>query len=305
MQRLVLWICVGLLGGALGCKKSNPDQAKLKLYEEIALSSSGQILLKKLHLDAKVMMTSLRKALRKSQDIAWFANAQKPPAHGYTLEVELGMNPLPPDRQRRRVRLRWFVNYRLVPATSGDDVLIVREARDYSYARKDQLPKRDAVTQLFRELWSQGARSLLTFGKLKQMTTPALRKHLASGDLLARRHAARLLGKRKDKKAIPALLKQLSTKDPDLLLSTIGALVKLRAREAAIPLIQLARQREGPFLAQILSALSVIGGEAAKGYLFTIASSHSNRAIQQTAKEGLQDLQQQEKKSTAPTARRP
>ncbi len=296
-------LCFVLAAGFLwgGCKKKSPSLLRLHLSRDIEFSHTSKALLKKLKLAQAPLLKQLRKHLEQEKSFLWFSEKNKPPATGYKLRVALGMMPLPADRKRRRIRLRWYISYRLVPVTSGREVLNVQESRTMSYAVKDKFPKRETVAKLFRDLWKRGAQSLSAYGKLYLVSSHQLMLQLKQKDAFLQRHATQILARRQYKAVIPLLIKQLKTKNRTLLLTTVGALVRLRARKAAVPLIQLARQREGAFLAQILSALSEIGGEAAKGFLFTIASSHNIPAIQQTAKEALLELKQREAKASQHT----
>lgn len=292
--------------GFVGCKK-DPSRAPLKLYQGVSFPAPTVTLLNKLKLSPKAWKKSLIQHIEKSGGVSWFTEKEpkNQPKDGYQLLVEMGMQPLPPDRRRKRVRVRWFMRYRLLPVTSGNEIHTLQESRDFSYSLKDKLPKRTVVAKLYETLWTQSMYSLTTFARLKEKTSEDLTKALASKDIYEQRHAVLLLGQRKYKPAAKAMLPLLKSKSRPVLLATIGSLVRLRAKEAAVPLIQLSRQREGAFLAQILSALGEIGGEEAKGYLFTIASSHNNKLLRQTAKEALEELRQREARAKEAKRRAP
>lgn len=282
----------------VGCQKKN-QQSRIKVFRGVAFSYTSLALLKKLKLKPKPLQSQLLSHLDQAKSFLWFRDEQKSPPNGYKLSVDLGMLPLPPDRKRRLVRLQWFLSYRLTPIQSGREVLFVKESKNMSYPLQEKLPKREVVAQIFKGLWKSGARSLALYGRMYLESSKTLMKRLKEKESFAKYHATELLAHRKHKAAVPLLLKQLKTKNKRLLLGTIGALVKMKDRRAAAPLIELARLREGAFLAQIISALGEIGGEEAKGFLFTLASSHNVPLIQQNAKEALQEIRARERKAAA------
>lgn len=291
----LIWVCLlSLAIGQVACRKSHSRDFWLE--QRLFFSVSSLELIKKLHLSSATLTQQFWQGLKNNPNIRWFSRkpGTTPPKQGYTIHLEWGMLPLPPDVQQKKVRLQWYVQYRLQPVDAEQEVLTLQESKDHSYTLAEKLPKREDVAALYLQLWGQGIRSLAAFGKLRNLSGATLLPYLQQNSLQLRRHATLFLGQKRYKPAIPLLLKQLNTQDRDLLLATVGALVKLRSREAAVPLIQLARQKDGPFLAQILSALGEIGGEEAKSFLFTIASSHDNKAVKETAQEALDELQQRE-----------
>lgn len=281
------------------CRKNSPHA--LLLERKIVFTEASQELIKKLNLSSERLSQEFLTALERSRQVQWFSRSSQrtPPAQGYSIQVDWGMQPLPPDIPNKKIRLQWYVQYRLHPVESGQEMIVIRESKDYSYSLQEKLPKRDDVAHLYRQLWNQGSHSLVAFGKLRQLPALSLMPYLQQNNAYLKRHATLFLGQKQHQPAVPSLIKQLQTQDRDLLLATIGALVRLRSQKAVIPLIQLARQKDGAFLAQILSALGEIGGEEAKSFLFTIASSHSNQALQDTAKEALDELRQREARSTS------
>ncbi len=307
-MRLTWLVCLFWTGIVLaGCKKKDPSQAPLHLYRGVSFTTASLAMLTKLNMSHKTWQDALVKHITDNEGIQWFSgkDTSKFPQNGYQLTVDMGMQPLPPDRVRKRVRLRWFIRYRMTPVTSGNEHYLLQEDREYSYALKDRLPERKAVRKLYSELWKHGLHSLDVFARLKTKTSKDLIKALSSKDVHEQRHAVLLLGQRKYKPAEDKMIPLLQSHNRGVLLAAIGALVRLRAKKAAVPLIKLSRRREGAFLAQILSALGEIGGEEAKGYLFTIASSHSNKLLRQSAQEALEELKQREEQTKKAAQRRP
>ncbi|TNE44203.1 MAG: HEAT repeat domain-containing protein [Deltaproteobacteria bacterium] len=299
-MRLTWLVCLLWTGLVLaGCKKKDPSQAPLQLYRGVSFTTASLTMLKKLKMSHKKWQDGLITHINNGKNIQWFSgkDTKKFPKNGYQLTVDMGMQPLPPDRVRKRVRLRWFIRYRMTPITSGHEHYLLQEDREYSYALRDRLPERKAVKKLYSKLWKDGLHSLDVFARLKTKTSKELTQALSSKDVHEQRHAVLLLGQRKYKPAVDKMIPLLKSQNRGVLLATIGALVRLRAKKAAVPLIKLSRQREGAFLAQILSALGEIGGEDAKGYLFTIASSHNNKLLQQSAQEALEELKQREEQA--------
>ena len=99
--------------------------------------------------------------------------------------------------------------------------------------------------------------------------------------------AAREVGERGLLNAVPALIKALDRKDPELRLVLIGALGRLRDPRAVDALAARTSGVQMEEVRQAVYALGDIGGPKARRYLKTIAYSHPNDVIKAAAQEAL------------------
>ncbi len=130
----------------------------------------------------------------------------------------------------------------------------------------------------------------------------AIRARLVAGD--ARALAAALDGsdedlrddaitaaaERRERAAVPSLIKLLKSDDHDLRDAAIGALGAIGDPRAVRPLTEVAHFRDLSDLPKVLDALAAIGGGEARNYLEFVASGHDNPAIRELAKESLAHL---------------
>jgi hypothetical protein len=106
-----------------------------------------------------------------------------------------------------------------------------------------------------------------------------------------------LVARRKLKKAVPKLIVLLKHRDRRVADRSIGALMRLRAREAIKPLTRLAKFRDARRLAQVIDAIAAIGGEEAKQFLEFVAEGHAHPVIRNQARAALASM-----KATNPVA---
>jgi len=123
------------------------------------------------------------------------------------------------------------------------------------------------------------------------------------GDLVAkeatvREHAVAALGRRGDRQAVPALMARLSDPDPAVVERAVGALDELRDPRSVPALIELARHREGAYLAGLARILGDIGGPEARAWLLTMASGHPDEAVRAAAAAALSDMSARAKGSS-------
>jgi hypothetical protein len=301
----------------VSCQRSNTQSryAKIKIAHPIHFTPTTKEILQQLKLSHKELQTQLQRHLKAAGDYQ-LIDTRKDAPDGYVLRVNIGVNPMPPEldeqRQVRRFRHRLMVRYELIPFISQREIQTIQTIKDFAHLPEAK-PSPEVLQNMIRELWTKSYGSLEMYGKLKRTTTSELLAKLTNNpidsqkgdqkrrraDLDFRYHATRILGQRGESKAAKAMIGQLQTDEPELLLVTIGSLARLREPQAVQPLIALAQKSDGAFLAQILSALAEIGGEEAKSFLFTLANAHSLAEIRQTASEALEELKQRDRAKTA------
>lgn len=123
----------------------------------------------------------------------------------------------------------------------------------------------------------------------------ALVKELASEDERVREIALQILAARGHPAAGPLLIRRLGAEDLGEVRQAMGALVEMRVEEAVPPLIDLARGRDPLFERELLFAISGIGGEEARAYLFTVAQGHDEPSVRAAAQEAFEELSARER----------
>lgn len=238
----------------------------------------------------------LEDSLRKSKAVR-LAGAGSKPKNGFVVELAVGMRRMKPLRTRKQgivQRAQLVLSCQLSPVKPGNASKVIEEQKLLAYTRI-QPPSPTQLQQILMRLRKELAYSIKVFAMLRQLPTKKLLEQLdTTPDDITRRHLAFLLGQRRTRKAVPGLIKLLQSKNKQVLVATVGALVKLKDKRAAIPLIQSATHQDVMYTRQVVSALTEIGGVDAQSYLFTLSSAHPNRSVQQSAKEGLEEIKQRQ-----------
>lgn len=139
-----------------------------------------------------------------------------------------------------------------------------------------------ALAQVVRE-----ARMLAGWATASDGTLEAA---LRSADEIEQDVAVRLLVQRRNRAAVPTLLKRLELDDIDRVREAVGQLVELRASEAVNRMID-ATRRQGPVVArEIVFAVAAIGGDDAEAYLDLVASGHDDALVRAAAEAALREL---------------
>jgi HEAT repeat protein len=84
----------------------------------------------------------------------------------------------------------------------------------------------------------------------------------------------------------------------------VGALAQIGDPRAVGPIIDLARRREGPFVAQMVRIIGDIGGAEAEAYLETMMAGHPDPAVALAAREALRDARRRNPAGTGKGAAR-
>jgi hypothetical protein len=138
---------------------------------------------------------------------------------------------------------------------------------------------------------AQGAADALAISaRAEGKTEDGLLSDLASKDERVREHAARVLGERRSRAAVPALIGRVRGEDPRVALRIVGALAQIGDERAVPALIDLSRGADPVVTARLVRFIGDIGGPEAEGYLLTLASGHADPWIRKAAREALDDL---------------
>jgi hypothetical protein len=127
--------------------------------------------------------------------------------------------------------------------------------------------------------------------KLSAGDAAALVAAIDGADDELRVEAMRLCRERKERAAVPALLRLLKSEDADTRDGALGALAEIGDRRAVKPITELARFRDVADLPKVLDALAALGGDEARAYLEFVASGHDSPEIRDLAKRAIEHLE--------------
>jgi hypothetical protein len=187
-----------------------------------------------------------------------------------------------------KLRLRMTVRPEgAAPARFGEDVAAVGQApldtRDATEAKSafERLVARTAEDLVLayvsrQKLWSADAKGIVSA--------------LGAPDNDLRVEAVRIIGARKLRKQVPALLRLLEDDDEGVRDAALGALVVLQERGAINALAQSRQMRDTREMRKILDAIASLGGLEAKDYLGFVADTHDDEEIRGMARAALQRI---------------
>jgi len=187
-----------------------------------------------------------------------------------------------------KLRLRMTVRPEgAAPARFGEDVAAVGQA---------PLQTRDAneAKAAFERLAERTAEDLvLAYVGRQQLwvgDTRAIAAALASSDNELRVEAMRIIGVRKLREQVPAVLRLLADDDEGVRDAALGALVALRERGAVKVLAESRPMRDTREMRKILDAIASLGGSEARDYLGFVAETHDDEEIRVMARAALDRL---------------
>ena len=100
---------------------------------------------------------------------------------------------------------------------------------------------------------------------------------------------------------LPAVLKLLGDDDTEVRMEAIGALVAIGDERAVGPLIRLALDgRDSLLMSQVVTAVGELGGDLAKGFLFTVAAGYGAESVRQQAEQALGKLESRKLRRAPP-----
>ncbi len=131
-------------------------------------------------------------------------------------------------------------------------------------------------------------------------STEQLLGELDDQDPRRREQAIRVLGERRSREAVPALIARLG--DPDLRLAerAAGALAQIGDPRAVGPIIDFTqRLDDGPYAPRYVRIIGDLGGSEARGYLLTLESGLVDPEVREAAREALRELEAREREQAA------
>jgi hypothetical protein len=224
------------------------------------------------------------------------------------------------DGSRAHHALVSVASVRFVPGGSrGPRVEVAVEIALAPAGRDEAAPRRDAGTgsaplaagRTPREAWlgalATAARRAadahaLAFAAEDKPAPELIRDLDAAGDPRVREHAVRVLGERRTREAVPALIRRLGDGEPRVAHRAVAALAQIGDERAVGPLIDLTRDGDPALGARLLRYVGDIGGREAEGYLLTVEAGHPDPRFRAAAREALEELSARAK--DAPVAAR-
>jgi hypothetical protein len=161
---------------------------------------------------------------------------------------------------------------------------------------RDAAAWREAFSSAVAEASARVRRAIAAEGQ----PTEKLIRALEAEDPRVREEAIRVLGERRSREAVPALVARL--RDPDLRLAerAVGALAQIGDPRAVGPIIDFTqRLEEGPYSPRYARIVGDLGGSEARGYLLTLESGQVEPEVREAAREALRDMEAREREQAA------
>jgi len=293
LRRLLLLVALA----SVGCKKAQQPAAPPQIIEVRVVDRTP--VAERVGLDTDALTQKAAAAIIKSSGLPVTDGGVAPSqstGRRYKLRIEVRTEG-GEDAAAKKGVMRALVSARLAPY--GDDNGLTFEQTAVG-ERTYELDKRGDATVAWRAhaeraiedvLRGLGARVKLADG---DVTTVIAALDGSDDDL--REEATRIAGERKEKRAVPSLLKLLKSEDRDTRDRAIGALAEIGDPRAVRPLTEVARFRDLGDLPKILDALAAIGGDESRAYLEFVASGHDSVEIRDLAKQALEHLDRRQRR---------
>jgi hypothetical protein len=207
----------------------------------------------------------------------------------YRLRVELEIGAAE-DAAAKKGNLRALVDAKLSPVGSDPSALSFEQTalaeRQYTPGKPGEPAWQAHAERAIRDcVGGVGARVKLAAGDASAIVAA-----IDGADDDLREEGMRLAAERKEKNAVPALIRRLKSDDHAARDRAIGALAAIGDARAVRPLTEVAKFNDLSDLPKVLDALATIGGPEARSYLEFVASGHDNPEMRDLAKEALGHL---------------
>lgn len=285
--------CVALLLGSAACSKSSRpwiDRLEVDAFEgaEVASLSKEQLeqhLVQKLE-EAKFVV---RKPGQKIPDDV------KP----WRLQLAAGLSE--PDLERQTSSLVLALELQHTGKSEPfaiDSRAVVKPAQS-----NDVESMQSALRESLDDALGRAVRQAAALIAMEEASDSTLVEKRGAADPSVSDAAVRLLVRRQNKAALPALLERLKADDLDTLRGVVGLLVELRAPESVNPLVEAAHQKGSVFEREVVFAVGAIGGDDAEAYLDLVATGHDDPLLRASAAQALLELRS--KKKSPPPVEKP
>jgi HEAT repeat protein len=172
----------------------------------------------------------------------------------------------------------------------GDETWEVKAVRTSAQAGNELEAIQAAARDALEAALAQAVREARALGDLSRASNDAVAARLSDEDEAVRSAAVRLLARRHDARARPALEQRLEADELTQLRETMGLLVELGDPAAVPALISASRARGVVFQREVAFALGAIGGDEAEAYLDAVATGHDDPLVRASAEQALKEL---------------
>jgi len=173
------------------------------------------------------------------------------------------------------------------PARYGEDAAALGQA---PFQTRDAAEAKAAFQRLAQRTAQDLVRTYVARQKLWSGDTHAIAAALASADDDVRVEALRVIGARKLREHVPAVLRLLVDDDEGVRDAALGSLVALRERGAVKALAESRQMRDAREMRKVLDAIATLGGTEARDYLAFVAATHDDEEIRTMANQALERL---------------
>jgi HEAT repeats len=277
--RAVAAACAALCALAAGCSgRSDPIHVRSVELGEGSLSPA----LREAGLDEPALVEAARAAIR----AAGFEVGQGSLPHRAVMGIP-SVQLLPPGVLGGAPRAEAAVELALVPDARG-----IPRRTEVATASVPFVPgrPRDAWLSAVAEAARRAAEGLALAVAAEEKPSAELIADLGAKDGRVREQAVRVLGERKVRAAVPALVERLEQDDGRLAQRIVAALAQIGDERAVGPLIDLSRGSDATVTARLARLIGDIGGAEAEGYLLTLASGHPDARVRATARKALDEM---------------
>lgn len=277
--------CAALLLGAAACSKSSKpwiDRLEVDAFE------GGEII----SLSKDQLQQQLVARLEASK-FQVTRPGQKPPADVKPWRLQLAAGLTEPELEAQTASVVLVLELQHTGKSESfsiDERVTVKTA-----ARNDVEAMQSSIREALDDALARAVREAAALIALEDASESALVGKLKDEDPAVADAAVRLLVRRQNKAALPALLERLKSDDLDALRAVIGLLVELRAPESVDPLIESANRRGPVFAREVVFAVGAIGGDDAEAYLDLVANGTDDPLLRASANQALVELRQKKK----------
>ncbi len=276
---------LALLLGAVACSKSSRpwiDRLEVDAFE------GGEV--------ASLSKEQLKQRLTTKLEAAKFVlprAGQKIPDDVKPWRVQLAAGLSEPDLERQTSSV--VLALELQHSGSSEPFAIDSRVMVKAAQRNDVEAMQSSIRDALDEALGRAVRQAAALIALEEASESTLAGKLKDADSAVADAAVRLLVRRQNTAALPALLERLKTDDLDTLRGVIGMLVELRAPESVNPLVEAANQKGPVFEREVVFAVGAIGGDDAEAYLDLVATGHDDALLKASAAQALIELRQKKK----------
>jgi hypothetical protein len=288
------FVCALVALAAVGCKRQPAAPPPPEIAEVRVVYKGGDVPGAPT-LDVAALTAAARSAIASSSGVPvredGGVDSTRPRRYRLRVELEIGAAE---DLQAHRGNLRALVDAKLSPISSDPSALSFEQTalaeRAYTPGKAGEPAWQAHAEHAIRDcVGGVGARVKLAAGDAQAIVAA-----IDGPDDDLRDEGIRLAAERKERAAVPSLVKRLKSDDHAVRDRAIGALAAIGDARAVRPLTEVAKFSDLGDLPKVLDALATIGGPEARSYLEFVASGHDSAEMRDLAKEALVHLERRQ-----------